>query len=378
MMINIIEYKPNEQNINQEFKDRLLADFELCGFNKELVKGFLFFMGSSITVEFNSNFMLKDKTTEEVLALQQQAIGLFSTPSGDFGDFGFLNDGFFSKKIYSVNHILHKVYNNEDFDKYLSKIESISTSIIAGKTELDNEFINKYLNTTHSLNSVHNLLEDFFISIGKYLDENNCSNEDSFDVGFNYLILKSQLDVKGFSFLVNSILQSFPPLYMALKMYFPLQVIDKKLLESHHLISNILQVFFGNSNPKITQPIHLFHQYIFYQPGELHLREMWDFKGKEEDLLLSIFHNALEIRNTYLYKSKPEFLQSDIIFNSELKGMSLKKQLFSEEVQKIIYTKYNIAFNRNVEWNNRGDFIQYLCILFYETTIHAMVLDEIE
>ena len=49
---------------------------------------------------------------------------------------------------------------------------------------------------------------------------------------------------------------------------------------------------------------------------------------------------------------------------------------------KVVHEKYHIApVNQNnrdlMSWNNLGDFIQYCAILFYETSLHAAVVDEL-
>ena len=44
----------------------------------------------------------------------------------------------------------------------------------------------------------------------------------------------------------------------------------------------------------------------------------------------------------------------------------------------IVFEKYHIApTNGEGGWNNLGDFIQYCAVLFYETCLHAIVVEEL-
>jgi hypothetical protein len=64
----------------------------------------------------------------------------------------------------------------------------------------------------------------------------------------------------------------------------------------------------------------------------------------------------------------------------ELKNEVIDREEFYNAIKSAIIEKYDIrpAENDPNDWNNLGDLIQYFCILFYETCLHAVILDEIE
>lgn len=64
----------------------------------------------------------------------------------------------------------------------------------------------------------------------------------------------------------------------------------------------------------------------------------------------------------------------------ELKNDVIDRDDFYYTMQKAIFEKYNIrpAGNNPEVWNNLGDLLQYFCIIFYETCLHAVILDEIK
>jgi hypothetical protein len=140
-------------------------------------------------------------------------------------------------------------------------------------------------------------------------------------------------------------------------------------------------MFYTGINTNITQPIHRFHQYIFYIPNSTNFRSQWDFDSRNDfDKQGLIFLNAISIRNTDVMSSKSEFLKYDDLMCPELKNAVIQRDDLYNIILNGIISKYNIqpVSNEPEAWNNLGDLIQFYCILFYETCLHAIVLDNIK
>jgi hypothetical protein len=140
-------------------------------------------------------------------------------------------------------------------------------------------------------------------------------------------------------------------------------------------------MFYAGINPEIIQPIHRFHQAVFYVPDSSNFRPEWDFETRNDtEKQAIIFLNALTIRNTDIMSLKNKFLAYDDLMCPELKNEVIDREEFYNVIKKAIIGKYDIspAGNDLEDWNNLGDLIQYFCILFYETCIHAVILDEIK
>ena len=77
---------------------------------------------------------------------------------------------------------------------------------------------------------------------------------------------------------------------------------------------------------------------------------------------------------------KSQFLDFDDFMCPELKNAVMDRDDLFYAIQKGIIGKYDIrpAGNDPEVWNNLGDLIQYFCIMFYETCLHAVIMDEIK
>jgi hypothetical protein len=140
-------------------------------------------------------------------------------------------------------------------------------------------------------------------------------------------------------------------------------------------------MFYAGINPKIIQPIHKFHQAVFYVTNSSNFGQQWDFETRNDsEKQATIFLNGLSIRDTNIMSLKNEFLAFNDLMCPELKNMVVDIKEFYSIIQQGIFKKYNIrpAGNDIEVWNNLGDLIQYFCILFYETCLHAVVIDEIK
>ena len=366
--------------------DRLNADMNYCGLKPEIQKGFLFYLGASINIGINESSVdlsqylstpdLQKKTFLKI-------INAYSQSSGNFSDYGDLNDGVFSEMIYTCNSVLFQLsrLNPDEIDKHLRSI-SIGNSNLSPilKTYVDKDLQEKYANESYNLNVCHNLLEDFFLKMGDHLQEAGYDNRKSYEAGYAYFCMQTTMDFNGTMFLLSTIYNSLTPLYKAFFSYPILNFAYQDALRVNHIFSNTLQMFYAGINPEIIQPIHRFHQLIFYVPNSSNFRSQWDFETRNDsEKQAIIFLNAISIRDTEIISLKSQFLAYDDFMCPELKNNIIDVDEFYYKMQKEIHKKYNImpADNNLEAWNNLGDLIQYFCIFFYETCLHAIVLNEI-
>lgn len=365
--------------------ERLNSDMNYCGLKPEIQKGFLFFLGASINIGINespvdiSQYLstpdLQKKTFLKIINAYSQCSGNFS---------GDLNDGVFSKMIYSCNSVLFKLsgLNPDEIDKKLRSV-SIGKSNLHPrlKTDVDKDFQEKYANQSFNLNVCHNLIEDFFLKMGDHLHKTGYDNRKSYEAGYAHFCMQSFMDVNGTRFLLSTIYNSLTPLYKAFFSYPILNFAYLDALISNHIFSNTLQMFYAGINPKIIQPIHKFHQAVFYVSNSYNFGPQWDFETRNDSKKQkTIFLSGLSIRETNIMSLKNEFLAYNDLMCPELKNIVIDINEFYSIIQQGIFKKYNIrpAGNDIEVWNNLGDLIQYFCILFYETCLHAVILDEIK
>lgn len=372
---------------NPYLYDRLNADMNYCGLSPEIQKGFLFYLGASINIGINespidlSQYM---STTDLQKESFLKIINAYSQSTGNFSDYGDLNDGVFSTMIYTCNVILFQLLDLEP-----SEIDNELRSITLGnsqlspflKTAVDEDLLNKYLKQTYNLNVCHNLMEDFFCIMGDHLNKTGYDNRKSYEAGYAHFCMQTTMDVKGTRFLLSTIYNSLSPLYKAFFSYPVLNFAHQDALKANHIFSNTLQMFYAGINPSIIQPIHRLHQMVFYIPNSSDFRPQWDFETRNDsEKQAMIFLNAISIRETNIMSLKSQFLDSDDFMCPELKNAVMDRDELYYTIQKGIIGRYDIrpAGNNPEVWNNLGDLIQYFCILFYETCLHAVIMDEIK
>lgn len=224
-------------------------------------------------------------------------------------------------------------------------------------------------------------MEDTFKKMGEHLQSKNYDNKRSYEAGYAYFCLKLSVDAEGITFLLRMIFNSLTPVYKALFNYPVLNFALQDILRSNHIFSNSLQMFYGGLDHKIIEPIHTFHQFIFYNPGSSEFRSEWDFENRDDKKSeMMVFINALSIRETSLNQNKEPFLNFKDFMIPELKNLSISKDELYYRIKQGITQKYGLyPVQEEVDiWNNLGELIQYFGVLFYETCLHAMVLDRVE
>jgi len=377
--------KKNKSNSDTVLRNRLNADMEYCGLSEEIQKGFLFFLGASLNIGLNKNavdishYLKNEQSQQDTLF---KIIHMYSESTGDFSDYGELNDGIFSGHIYSMNYIIHNIISEEDIniDDHLRKIviEGIDP-IIAGKSSLIKDFVDSYEGYGFSLNICHNLLEDFFNRIGTHLHNTGFDNRKSYEAGYAFFCMQINMDINGTTYLLESIYDIITPLYLALYNYPILHFAYPEALKSNHIFSNTLQMFYSGIDQRITQPIHKYHQYIFYENGSSKFRDDWDFSKRNDELIqIQILLNASHIKETDLYAHRDAFIKYGDFHSGDLINETIDRVEFYNEMFNTVYEKYKIRpVTGEPIWNNTGDLMQYFAILFYETCLHSMVLNEI-
>jgi hypothetical protein len=125
----------------------------------------------------------------------------------------------------------------------------------------------------------------------------------------------------------------------------------------------------------IVRIIHTHHQDVFYEFESPNFKKEWNFEDKEA-MIGKIFQSAIALRDSRFYEFRSLFLDYPNFPIPELKNVSISKQDFFDKMQNYLKEKYD--YQTTVHgWNNTGDFIQFLAILFYETTLHALLPKEI-
>jgi hypothetical protein len=382
-----IDNTDNTPSSSSEFKAYLDKQMEYLEYSSITQKGLLFFLGASLVSEINDapfdlGFDKKDESKFSKFLLE--SVNLYSKSSGDFSDYGDLNDGIFSDAIYNVSYIIHSVILNVDgdFDENLRKIEfeigdkNVALGIAHKKT-LDNELIEEYKSQNFSLNTFQNLISEFFYKIGSHLESKKYSNERSYQAGFAFYNMSVQMDTKGTFFMYDIIRKMLPSCYKIFWNFPTLFSLYKNELYANHTFSNILQFHYGSLGQKgPVQLIHKFHQMLFYEPNTTDLRSLWDFKNVDQkDMIYILFYQTIGMRGIF-NEEKEVFIESEETTNKNLIGVSITKIDLLNEILKIVYEKYNI--NLTAEgWNNFGDYLQALAVFYYECALHIILPEEI-
>jgi hypothetical protein len=117
---------------------------------------------------------------------------------------------------------------------------------------------------------------------------------------------------------------------------------------------------------------------LYYENGTTEFRSIWDFSKIDKELLIvQTFQNALAIRETNLFERRSAYMESTQIFASQLVGQKLRKANIFNEIQNVLLAKYGYSLEL-ANLNSRGEFIELIAMLYYETAIHAMVLGVLE
>ena len=370
---------------SKEFQSYFDSFLDLCQFSIEEKLGILFYLGATLPGKLRDINPESSEFTEYL-----RVLSLYSKSTGDFSDYGDLNDAIFSAWIYNANLAISKISADDtSIDENLRSLPF--GNIIIGKSDPKDDFLEMFKYDSFSLNVVQNLNDTLFIQTGLHLKDKSYSSARAYEAGFAYRMMMLNMDLKGTDYLLSRINSCLSPLFESL-FYAPmLYVFNQHAFKANHLFSQILNNFYGGQNSKlfpVAQSIHLYHQYIFYKENSSELRNEWLFNHDvEEGSAISIFLNAINIRKTNLKEKAEAIKQSGEVYDSSLIDARIDTNDFLKAILGVIQSKYSIngydefvlgeGAKWNTTWNNKGDYIQYLVILYYETCLHSLVVDEL-
>jgi hypothetical protein len=369
-----------------EFRTAFDAYLELCKFKLEEKLGILFFLGATLPGTLGNH-----EADETEYQTSLQIFSLYSKSTGDFEDYPDLDDAVFNTWIYNANLAISKITGDAtSIDENLRTLPH--TNVIVGKMGPKPEFLEMFKQDSFNLNAIQNLNDEVFMQTGLHLKEKNYSFTRAYEAGFAYRMLMLQIDIKGTHYLLSRIHSHLSPLFQAL-FYAPrLYVTNPHAFKANHLFSQILNNFYGGTESglfPIAQSIHKFHQFAFYKANSTELKEHWLFnKVTDQGSALRIFAQAQSIRETNIKDGLDATKFSKEVYNSSLINASININDFLTAILEVIKSKYAIngyqefidGYEAKIDttWNNKGDYIQFLVILFYETCLHALVVKEIK
>ncbi len=151
-------FEPSDlPNPSTEFRNYFDSYLKLCEFKEEEKLGILFYLGAMLPSQL-SNIDPDSSEYNQYL----QALSLYSKSSGDFSDYGDLNDGVFSDWIYNTNLAISKIIGDDSsIDENLRNIPN--TNVIVGKSNPKSEFLDLYNLDSFNLNSIQNLNDNILI-----------------------------------------------------------------------------------------------------------------------------------------------------------------------------------------------------------------------
>ncbi|MCA4776530.1 hypothetical protein [Empedobacter stercoris] len=357
------------QNTESPFKTYFDQTLERCGFDDDLKAGILFFLGESI-IAANTNQLMNMFVEEEKIQQDfRRLFTLYASPSAEINPFEALDIEPIKQIIYTYNEIYVNKIRNKSFD-----FKSIINDNLKSTFKLD--FIKKFEDKTYKLITNHNLNTSFFKQIGAYLNQFELSHEDIYLAGITYYQTHQKIDFEGINLLNLNIIDSFSPLYTTLFHYPLLYTYYPANLNANHLFSSILQFLYLHTNTDIAKHIHAFHNHVFYENNPRRIRKGWEFEELERGVLISqTMHNALNIRKSPIFTTRPDFLVSDNYLMKELKDQNIKLDNFKALISKTIEEYYETNLDEVVNGKlNHAEFLQLLAIIFYETSANAMII----
>lgn len=357
------------QNTESPFKTYFDQTLERCGFDDDLKAGMLFFLGESI-IAANTNQLMNMFVEEEKIQQEfRRLFTLYASSSAEINPFEALDIEPIKQIIYTYNEIYVNKVRNKSFD-----FKSIINDNLKSTFKLD--FIEKFEGKTYKLITNHNLNTSFFKQIGAYLNQFELSHEDIYLAGITYYQTHQKIDFEGINLLNLNIIDSFSPLYTTLFHYPLLYTYYPANLNANHLFSSILQFLYLHTNTDIAKHIHAFHNHIFYENNPRRIRKGWEFEEVERGVLISqTLHNALNIRKSPIFTTRPDFLASDNYLMKELKDQNIPLDNFKALISKTIEEYYETNLDEVVKGKlNHAEFLQLLAIIFYETAANAMII----
>lgn len=343
-----------------------------CEFDDHLRRGFLFFLSASMVSNNVNELMSLHQNQEKLNEAFNQLVFSYAVPNENDQHLFELNFQPLGDILYTINSIyLEQIQGKTGVLKERLKHQATYTLV----DKLVEQFKEKKFTVGHN----HQIITEMFRALGRYLNLARLDDEDSYKAGLAYYKIEQQKDFEGISLLFSTILHAFPPLYRALFKFPFFFIYDQNRLNANHLFSTILQFFYMDTNTAIARHIHAFHHYLFLKPNSVNLRREWKFEEENRGQMISqMMFNALNIRKSPIYDFREEFLNSDQFIFKRLKNQSISRQAFILEMQDLLENYYEMKVDDMVhEEYNHAEYLQFLAIMFYEVSAHAMLPDEI-
>lgn len=358
--------------MNSPFKTYFDQVLSLCEFDEDLRKGLLFFMGCSMVNNNANEIMSLHNSENEIQQALNQLVFLYEQPSSTDNHLFELDYQSINNLLYSVNvlYLDHIQPQNKDWKEQLQALQTYSVV---------EDFVNIFIDKKFTIATNHRVISDFFEKIGAYLSLLQYDDSMSYKAGIAYNKVYQEKDFEGFNFLQATILRIFPPMYRALYKFPLFFIYDPNRLNANHLFSTILQFFYLDTNRTIAKHIHAFHNYLFLKPNSMSLRKEWNFETENRGQMISqLMFNTLSIRNSPLFQFRNEFLGSNDFIYSDLKNQTISQEDFILRLQNLFENYYEINIDDMVhEEYNHAEYLQFLAILFYEVSAHAMLPEKI-
>lgn len=370
-----------------EFQEIFHSWLNLCQFTEEEKLGICFFMG----LYFPREIMTPHKDPQTVWK-QMRAISIFSKSSLDSDDYEEVDHPYIIECLYNVNLLISFILKDEiPFDQYLERHAPFPGDILAIKGDVNEAFINKYKDCKDNINNFQNLFDEFFTQIGTHLRSFNYSCERAYEAGVSFIAHWPPYGFTGFYFYIDTIYELLPPLFKALydaPLFF---VEDQEKFQKTHLFSLTLGHFYKTSYKnlqKVSKNIHLYHSYTFYNGENATFGKNWLFTTDSEmGSAIKVISHAVRIKKMDFLLPEDKQEVKDYLYAKGLYGSNISFHDFTVNILDVLEEKHGIIGHEEFldisggKWNNgynhKGDYIQFLAILFYEACLHALVTKSI-
>lgn len=343
-----------------------------CEFDVETRKGMLFFLATSMITNNVNELMNLHEDQDELNKAFNDLLFLYAVPDDKDQKLFDMNFQPLLDILYSVNYIyLEKTNGKEGFLNQNLKPEN--------QYQLIEDLVEQFADKKYTIATNHQLMTKMFRSFGAYLHLSNFDEETCYKAGLAFYKSSEQKDFEGFNAMISTVTNSFSPLYRTLFKFPLFFVYDQNRLNANHLFSSILQFLYFDVNRDIARNIHAFHNYLFLKPNSVALRDEWKFEEVDRGRMISqMMFNALNIRNSPVFNLRNEFLNSDQFILKGMKNQTLSQEEFIYQIQHLMEEFYEMKVDDMVEEEyNHAEYLQFLAIIFYEASAHAMLPNDL-
>jgi hypothetical protein len=385
-MTELIDFKRGERPHDPEFRKILNAALKEVGLSKEERIGMLFLLGYSISRQAMDNLSQlsnAEKKDRKNIDKAKEMVALYASSKKEF--WGKLDPDALHTEIYNLCYICHHVLadNEEELDGNLRSVKlGISgNEVMPLKADLDKEWIARYASHSLNLSTASNAYYDFVRRVGSRLCAENVSMPDSYCIGLATYGYMQHFDVKGNDYIAGFLSKFYSPLFSAMARHAELYLEFPYELSRNHIFSTIFYCHNGGIEEIVRAGIHKAHQMVFYDESTCELRKFWNFKDPTnyQELITSTFRCAAHIRNKYINYEDVHIravIQSGEVFDSDAIGADLSEEELWNLVCEVMSQKYGYYVSAH-GWQCAGEFMEFIGVFFYETSLHAIVSSSI-